>query len=449
MNEHFRLPASELIEMANDARQRTLDLIADLSDEQLLGPQLATVNPLLWEIGHVSFFHEVFVLRQLEEMEPLLKGGEELYDSFEVAHDDRWGLLLPTRRHTLAYMQTVLERMIDRLNAREASAKETYLYLLGIFHEDMHAEAFTYTRQTLEYSKPRYSTNSISKIKVDAGPLPGDVGIPGGTYMLGATPDQPFVFDNEKWAHPVEVKPFKIARAPVTNGAFAEFVEAGGYERPELWSYGGRTWLQKSGAKHPIYWQKDGKTWRRRHFGTWVRLEEHHPVIFVNWYEAEAYCKWAGRRLPTETEWELAASASPLEKSRDTSSPPFVKGDLGGFQKRLYPWGDEPPTPKHANLDARFVGCVDVVAFPEGDSAFGCRQMIGNVWEWTASPFYPFPGFIVDQPYKEYSAPWFGYQKVLHGGCWATRSRLIRNTYRNFYLPHRRDVFAGFRTCAR
>jgi len=202
MNEKFTLSASTIIEMVKDARRRTLDLVVDLSDEQLMGPQLDIVNPPLWEIGHVIFFHEVFVLRQLEEMKLLLKGAEELYDSFEVVHDDRWQLLLPTKKDTLAYAQEVLDRMIQRLESHEPSAKETYLYLLALLHEDMHDEAFTYTRQTLEYPQPKYSTNhTADKFEVGAGPLPGDVEIPGGTYMLGAVPQQPFVFDNEKWAH--------------------------------------------------------------------------------------------------------------------------------------------------------------------------------------------------------------------------------------------------------
>ena len=175
----------------------------------------------------------------------------------------------------------------------------------------------------------------------------------------------------------------------------------------------------------------------RRNFHQWIPIEPHAPVIHLTWYEAEAYCHWANRRLPTEAEWEMAASAEPS-----------VSGDSVTAKKRRYPWGDAPSTPNHANLDSRHQGCVDVAAYPEGDSAFGCRQMIGNVWEWTATPFYPFPGYILDYPYKEYSAPWFGDRKVLKGGAWATRSRLAYNTFRNFFPPNRNDVFAGFRTCA-
>lgn len=173
----------------------------------------------------------------------------------------------------------------------------------------------------------------------------------------------------------------------------------------------------------------------RRNFDEWVPLEDRLPVLHVNWYEADAYCRWAGRRLPTEAEWEMAASAEPASG--------------GGIRqlKRLFPWGDEPPTPERANLEWRAMGCIEVDALPTGDSAFGCRQMIGNVWEWTATDFAPYPGFSPG-PYKEYSEPWFGDHKVLRGGCWTTRPGLIRNTYRNFYQPHRRDVWAGFRTCA-
>jgi iron(II)-dependent oxidoreductase len=262
--------------------------------------------------------------------------------------------------------------------------------------------------------------------------------MPGGPFRLGTEPPgTPFVFDNEKWAHDVSIAPFRIARAPVTNAEFQAFVEDGGYRRRELWSEAGWRWRRGAGAEHPVYWMPQGLgPWKVRRFDRLEELRPHEPVIHVNWFEAEAYCRWAGRRLPTETEWEAAAAGEPMPGGQ-TLAP----------KKRRYPWGDEPPTPKHANLDGYRLGCIDVGALSTGDSAFGCRQMLGNVWEWTSSTFVPYPGFSPDA-YKEYSEPWFGTHKVLRGGCWATRARLLTNTYRNFYTPDRRDVFAGFRTCA-
>ena len=442
MNEHeqYALPASQLLKWVHDARERTLELVSDLTDEQLAVPMMEVVNPFRWELGHVAFFYDVFLLRALGSGAFLLNDAENLYDSFKVDHDDRWGLPLPLRDETLAYMRRVLERVARRLELRDPDDRESYLHRLSILHEDMHGEAFTYMRQTLEYPQPQLAIaqdrSGLQRIR--GGPLAGDVEIPGGTFELGAVRDAPFVFDNEKWGHPVEVHPFKMARAPVTNAEFAEFVEDRGYLRRELWSHQGWVWRGKTGAQHPSCWVRTGTGWMRRHFDRLVPAEPHAPVIHVNWYEAEAYCCWAGRRLPTEAEWELAASAEPAPDGRGITA-----------RKRRYPWGDEPPSTERANLDSRFLGCVDVGAFASGDSAFGCRQMLGNVWEWTASAFYPFPGYVVDTPYREYSAPWFGYRKVLKGGAWATRSRLANNTYRNFFQPYRRDIFAGLRTCAR
>lgn len=439
-DKHFTLPAADLIHLLHDARERTLGLIDDLDDAQLDVPYLGIVNPLRWELGHVAHFYEMFIPRMLDGRAPVMAEADNLYDSFKVDHEDRWTLPLPARRQTLAYIQQVLDACAARLQTHEPSAQETYIYLLSILHEDMHGEAFHYMRQTLTYPAPQVGSVPAQALPAElgGGPLPGDVDIPGGTFQLGATPDLPFVFDNEKWAHAVDVKPFRMARAPVTNAEFAAFVDAGGYTQQDLWSYQGWVWKTKAKLKQPLYWQRHGKDWLRRHFDTWVPLEEHAPVVHVNWYEAEAYCNWAGRRLPSEAEWEMAASAEPSH----------ARGGLVG-RKRRYPWGDEPPTPERANLDSRFLGCVDVGAFPAGDSAFGCRQMAGNVWEWTADAFYPFPGYVVDFPYREYSAPWFGYRRVLKGGAWATRGRLAYNTYRNFFPPARNDVLAGFRTCAR
>lgn len=436
---NHKLSSAELIHSLQDTRQKTLDLIGDLSDEQLNVPMLEIINPPLWELGHITFFYEIFLLRSLKEAKPYINKAEELYESFQVNHDSRWELELPDRKDTLDYMETILSRLIDWLNSNEPDARETYLFLISILHEDMHVEALTYTRQTLGYTKPKFSTvntpdDDISILE----PVSGDVDIPGGTFMLGASPDAKFTFDNEKWAHPVEIKPLKIARTTVTNHEFTAFVNAGGYENTKYWSYGGRVWLRKTKSKHPFYWQREDNRWMQKHFDKYIPLDKDLPVIHINWYEAEAYCNWSNRRLPTEAEWELAASSEITENKESFKD-----------HKRLYPWGDAPGTQRVANIDSIFMDCVDVMAFPAGDSPFGCRQMIGNVWEWTSSPFYPFPGYIVDQPYKEYSAPWFGDRKVLRGGSWASSSRIVNNTYRNFFLPYRYDIFAGFRTCAK
>jgi len=427
----------ELAHALKDARTRTLALVDDLTDEQLMGPRLPIVNPLLWEIGHVAWFQEKWVLRHRANAEPIRKDADALYDSIAIPHDTRWDLPLPSRDETLAYMQEVLNRILDRLTMIPADEEEIYFCKLALFHEDMHDEAFTYARQTLGYPPPRFDGLSEHR-STGSGPWPGDVEIPGGTFLLGATPDLPFVFDNEKWAHPVDLRPFRMARAPVTNGEYAAFVGDKGYSRGQWWSEEGWRWRERAGAEHPVYWQRDsGGRWYCRRYDEVVPLEGHHAVIHVNWYEADAYCRWAGRRLPTEAEWELAASAEPK-----------AGGDGFTVHKRQFPWGDDPIFSDRANLDGREGGVIDVGALAKGDSPFGCRQMIGNVWEWTGDDFGPYPGFVAD-PYKEYSEPWFGTHKVLRGGSWATRSRMIRNTWRNYYTPDRRDVMAGFRTCAR
>jgi iron(II)-dependent oxidoreductase len=293
----------------------------------------------------------------------------------------------------------------------------------------MHGEAIAYTRQTMGYAAP-----ALPVVRSEAfagGWLAGDAAVPGGRFRLGAEDDGSFCFDNEAWAHDVEVAPFAIARAPVAEGDLARFVEDGGYRRRELWSEEGWARRCDEGWEAPRYWRRIDGAWQRRHFDRWVDLERALPAIHVSFHEAEAYA----RRLPSELEWEVAAAGVP-----------DARGGLAP-EKRRYPWGDAAPTPDRANLDARAMSCIDVGALPAGDSAFGCRQMIGNVWEWTADSFAPYPGFAAG-PYKEYSEPLFGTTKVLRGGAWVTRSRLIRNTWRNFYEPHRRDVWAGFRTCA-
>jgi gamma-glutamyl hercynylcysteine S-oxide synthase len=430
-----QLPSSDLIASVEDAHARSWSVYGDLEAEQWMGPYLEIVNPPLWELGHIAHFWEIFMVRLLGGA-PINTPGDDLYNSFEVPHEDRWKLPLPGPIETRSYAKRILESVSSRLKERLASPVETYLYLLGTYHEDMHDEALTYTRQTHGYRPPPIPTDPVREDRHRTGPWPGDVSIPGGTYLLGATRDIPFVFDNEKWAHPVEIEPFEMAKAPVTNAEFKEFVEAGGYTRREFWATPAWRWRVKSGAEHPVYWKRVDGAWLERRYDKWVELSPHAPIIHVSWFEAEAYCRWAGRRLPTEEEWEVAASAEPTPAGKLSST------------KRRYPWGDDPITPDRANMDGRLLGVIDVSALPDGDSAFGLRQMFGNVWEWTSTAFFPYPGFEVDKPYREYSAPWFGYPKILRGGCWASRPRVLRNTYRNFYWPNRRDVFAGFRTCA-
>jgi gamma-glutamyl hercynylcysteine S-oxide synthase len=302
----------------------------------------------------------------------------------------------------------------------------------------MHGEALLWTWQTLGYAPPVFLPDGAERpahaVCPGAGALTGDAKIPGGTFEMGSSPDAPFLFDNEKWAHPVGVAPFRMARAPVTHAEFQAFVDDGGYTRRELWDDEGWAWRTKAQALHPLYWRPCGAgRWQTRRFDTWRDLPPHQPIVHVCWHEAQAYCRWAGRRLPTEAEWEFAACMRPSTR--------------GELRKARYPWGDEPPSPQRANLDGFALGCVDVAAHPDGVNAFGVRQLIGNVWEWTQDTFAPFLGFSPDA-YKEYSEPLFGKTKVLRGGAWTTRARMITSTYRNYFEAERRDIFAGFRTCA-
>ncbi len=420
--------ARVLSRQLQDARRHTRALTQDLDGPQLFGPELPIVNPVLWELGHVAWFQERWCLRLRADeslSESLLNRADALYDSATVAHDTRWDLPLPDRSATLAYQDRVLERVLAKLEREPENEWFLYFVQLASLHEDMHAEAFHYTRQTLGYPEPL--NGGVLQADKGAKKLEGEAEIPGGTYPVGASRNSGFHFDNEKWAHPVQLRPFRIARAAVTNKQFLEFVRQGGYRRSEWWSDEGWRWKEAAQAAAPRYWAEKDGAWLERRFDKWVKLEDELPVMHVNWHEANAYCRYARRRLPSEAEWEVTASFS------------------GDGARRRYPWGERAREGTPANLGGN--GRAPVGAFADGDSFEGCRQMLGNVWEWTSSVFGPYPGFVCD-PYREYSEPWFGTHKVLRGGSFATPARLVSNTWRNFYTPDRGDVFAGFRTCA-
>ena len=422
-----------------DARERSLSLVADLDDQQMIGSQIPTINPLLWEIAHAAWFQDHWVVQHACHRPPVHPQGARLFDSISIPHADRWNLPLPTRQETLDYLARVREETLRCLEHEPNTDELTYFVKLSVFHEDMHTEAYTYTRQTLAYPSPQFADcnhaqNGSASRKPGGGILAakhatrgaGDTLLGPTAYDLGAEASDGFAFDNEKRSHRVELDAFAIARRAVAEKEFATFVDESGYERQDLWSADGWMWRNETQASCPVYWQRHEGEWQRRHFDHWTPIRDDLPVIHVNWYEADAFCRWAGRRLPTEAEWELACS---------------------GLDKKHYPWGSMPPTPRHAHFDWESMGPTGVDQCHAGDTPEGCRQMLGNVWEWTADTFRPYPGFVAD-PYKEYSRPAFDVCKVLRGGSWATRSRLLRSTWRNYYRPDRRDVFAGFRTCA-
>ena len=432
---NYTLATKDILKAALlDARSRTLSLVEGLSEEQLLGPILPTVNPLRWEIAHVAYFHEYWVLRHLCGKQPVRADVDELFDSISIEHESRWQLPLPSLRDTYIYMNEVLQTELFQLEQIKLNKTTKYFYLLALFHEDMHDEAFTYTRQTLAYSKPSFIKESMQDANVQ--PLiQEDIEVAGGNFLLGAERNGEFIFDNEKWAHQVNIAPFKISKFAVSNDEYLEFVEAGGYQKERYWSDAAWKWRCERKLNHPEYWMQDSdQNWYVRQFDQWKLLQAKSAVIHISWYEAQAFCKWANRRLPTEAEWEFAAACDPNENNN------------GITQKRIFPWGNEWRA-DYAITDSSNMGPIDVDEFPGSDSAYGCRQMIGNVWEWTDTTFQPYPGFSPDW-YAEYSRPLFGVTKVLRGGAWTSRGRMLRNTWRNYYGPDRNDVFAGFRTCA-
>jgi ergothioneine biosynthesis protein EgtB len=310
-----------------------------------------------------------------------LPGADALYNSSRVAHTTRWSLPLPSLPETLAYLAASLEETLALLRESASTSESLYFYRLALFHEDMHAEAATYMAQALDIPLP-------------ADLAPGDGRLPPAEPITVSTRDwrlgyegPGFAFDNELAAQTVALAGYTIDAVPVSWRSYLAFVDAGGYSDSRLWSDEGWRWRETQGLVAPRYLRQTDGAWQRRHYGCWEPLPLDGPAVHLSWYEADAWCRWAGRRLPDEAEWECAALTE------------------AGFQ-----WGE--------------------------------------VWEWTASRFVPYPGFVA-HPYRDYSAPWFHARYVLRGASRATSPRMTHPRYRNYFTPERNDIHMGFRSCAR
>jgi iron(II)-dependent oxidoreductase len=392
------------------------------------------MSPLVWDYAHVGNYEELWLLREAAGETPMRPEIDNLYDAFEHPRATRPALPLLRRDDARAYLRTVRDKVLDRLDTSRFTpdvplTAGAFVHRMVLQHEHMHDETMLATHQL------RRGTPVLADVSpvADATPPPRtEVLVPAGVFPFGTSTD-PWALDNERPAHEVHLPDFWIDTAPVTNAAFAAFVEAGGYDEPRWWSPAGWDWRCRSGKRTPAFWVRAGEGssagWMRRRFGVVEPLPAAQPVQHVCFFEAEAYARWAGRRLPTEAEWEKAASWDPATG-----------------RKSRFPWGDEPPTAQQANLGQRHLQPAPVGAYPDGASPVGAQQMLGDVWEWTSSTFDGFPGFCVF-PYREYSEVFFrGDYKVLRGGSWATDPLACRTTFRNWDHPIRRQIFSGFRT---
>jgi ergothioneine biosynthesis protein EgtB len=386
-----RLAGAALADALRDARAATLARTMDLDAWQV--PQQPGVNPIAWELGHLAWFAEFWILRGPHRLgsdgfvvaarPPAIAGPDALFDSARLAHADRWRVELPSRDELRVRLEAQLAACIDAIADDEDDDAANEFHRLALFHEDMHGEAFLWLRSALGWPPPLGAPALAA--------LPGGAPIagPAGEVVLGRADDERgFAFDNERPALTVHLQAFEIDAAPLTNAEYARFVDAGGYDDARLWPAAAGAWRARHGQAHPHRWRRDADgAWQARWFDRWQPLDRDAPVIHVSAWEAEAYCRWAGRRLPSAAEWQRAA----LE-------PRFR-------------WG-------------------------------------ASVWEWTADPFRPYPGFAAG-PYADYSRPWFDDHRELRGGAFATHARLHDRRYRNFFIADRNDVFAGFRTAGR
>ncbi|MGG8408689.1 ergothioneine biosynthesis protein EgtB [Streptomyces sp. 12297] len=414
------------------ARARTAALTDCVGERDLTAQHSPLMSPLVWDLAHIGNMEELWLLRNVAGREPMHPEIDPLYDAFEHPRAERPKLPLLSPAEARRYAAEVRGRVFDVLETTpfEGSALLDGGYAFGMIaqHEQQHDETMLITHQ-LRQGAPVLAAPDPDPPRGPA-VTAHEVLVPGGPFTMG-TSTEPWSLDNERPAHVREVAPFWIDTVPVTNADFQVFIDEDGYRDRRLWDPAGWEQIQRHGIGAPLFWRREpgGGGWVRRRFGATEAVPPDEPVVHVSWYEADAFARWDGRRLPTEAEWEKAARYDPAS-GRSTR----------------YPWGDEDPTPAHANLGQRHLRPARAGSYPQGQSALGVRQLIGDVWEWTASDFEPYPGFTAF-PYKEYSQVFFGPEhKVLRGGSFAVDAVACRGTFRNWDLPVRRQIFAGFRT---
>lgn len=422
------------------SRRRSNGLTLDaLDDEGLQAQHSPLMSPLVWDLAHVGNYEEQWLLRTAGGRRALRPDIDDLYDAFENPRAERpqLPLLDPVQAHQ--YNERVRREVLDVLDHADLGPAESdgtgrslldagFVFHMVIQHEHMHDETMLATHQ-LRKGAPVLLEETVRVASLSP-PTTDEVYVPPGTFTLG-TDDDPWAFDNEGPAQEVYLDGYWIDTRPVTNAEYMRFIEDGGYRTRRWWTPEGRQWLAEREAFAPAFWTREAQSWSRLRFGRREMVPPEEPVQHVSFHEAQAYARWAGKRLPSEAEWEKAARFDPAT----------------GTSHR-YPWGDEEPTARHANLGQRKLGPSAAGRHPEGTSPLGVQQLIGDVWEWTSTTFRGYPGFAAF-PYREYSQVFFddGY-KVLRGGSWATHPTAIRSTFRNWDHPIRRQIFSGFR-CVR
>ena len=423
--------AESAAEALQEARRRTLALVAPFSDEQLETVHSTLMSPLVWDLGHIAAFEDLWIVHRLGGRPLLHEDLADVYDAFETPRAGRGGLPMLRPEQAREYLAEVRARALSVLE--EQGPGDGLIAELIIRHEQQHNETMLQTIQLaqlagLEFAiEPRTPTaptrGSTSPTGLEL------VEIPAGPCTIGAAPREEigFAYDNERPRHRSDVRGYRIGSTPITNATYLTFVEGGGYERREWWSDEGWSWKEDYDITRPQSWTADLRSeWRLTGL---TPLHPDRPVVHISWFEADAFARAHGARLPTEQEWEKAAA---WDQDTDSARP--------------FPWGDQPPQPGvHANLDHVHGGPLPVDALPDGGSPYGCLGMIGDVWEWTSSRFDGYPGFVA-HPYREYSEVFFGPEyRVLRGGAWATRPRVATPTFRNWDYPQRRQIFAGLR----